>query len=90
MKKFLMTLCIISASITSFIIICTFLTTYQFYFVNQVFNSYFPLQVGIIVTMVLWALCFWVQENGKRKYLFTLICLLLMAGSLFFILNYVR
>lgn len=90
MKKTLMNLCIISAIVTSIIIICTFLTTYQFLYVGQIFNTYLPLQIGIVVTMILWALSFWVHEKGKRKILFTFICLLLIAGSIFFIINYVR
>lgn len=90
MKKIVMNLCIVSAIVTSIIIICTFLTTYQFWYVGQMFNTYLPLQIGIIVTMILWALSFWVHEKGKRKYLFTFICLLLIAGSVFFIVNYVR
>lgn len=90
MKKILMGLSITSAAITSIIIICTFLTTYQFLYVGQIFNSYYPLQIGIIVTMILCAINFWSSEKGKRKYLLTFICLLLIAGSIFFIANYVR
>lgn len=90
MKKILINLCIISAIVTSIIIICTFLTTYQFLYVGQIFNTYLPLQIGIVVTMVLWALVFWVNEKGKKKFLFTFICLLLIASSIFFIINYVR
>ena len=41
MKKFINLLSFGSAFITSILIICTFLTTYQFYYVGQVFNSYF-------------------------------------------------
>lgn len=53
MKKLINLLEFISAFITSILIICTFLTTYQFYYVGQIFNSYLPIQLGVCITMAI-------------------------------------
>lgn len=56
MLKILTILSIVSATITSVTIICTLLTTYQFMFVGQMFNSYVPIQTMLTITMIIWEL----------------------------------
>ncbi len=67
MKKLINLLEFISAFITSILIICTFLTTYQFYYVGQIFNSYLPIQLGVCITMAILAIRFLINETGKRE-----------------------
>ena len=95
MKKFdvkdLFTLiCTISAISTSVIIILTFLTTYHFINIMPVFNSYFPLQIGICITMALWGVRFLLNRFGKEKYIYSVICIAISIISLLFIINLVK
>lgn len=80
MKRVINTLCILSAVITSGLIICTFATSYQFFYVAQIFNSYVPIQIGGAVTMVLLGLKFWVNEIGYKKHIYTLVSILISMG----------
>lgn len=95
MKKFnakdLFTLiCTISVIATSVIIILTFLTTYHFINNMPIFNSYLPLQIGICITMALWAIRFAVNRFEKGKCIYSIICLTISIISLFFIMNSVK
>lgn len=72
MKKIINTLCIIAATITSIVIICTFLTSYQFYYVALIFNSYLPIQIGVAITMGLVGVRFLLNENGRRRVMYFL------------------
>ena len=70
MKKLINLLSFGSAFITSILIICTFLTTYQFYYVGQIFNSYFPIQLGVCITMAILSIRFLVNESGSKRILY--------------------
>lgn len=84
MKKLLRTLSVISALLTSLSIIFTLLTTYQFIYINQIFNSYYPIQLGIVITMILWGLRFLFDENGEKRYTYSIICGLIAITSMIF------
>ncbi|MGG7178807.1 hypothetical protein ACQPU1_14525 [Clostridium paraputrificum] len=75
MKKLINILSILSAIVTSILIICTFATLYQFFYVGQIFNSYMPIQVGAAVTMGFLSVRFWISENGNRKFIYSLLSL---------------
>ncbi|MDU5106162.1 MULTISPECIES: hypothetical protein [unclassified Clostridium] len=95
MKKFdvkdLFTLiCTIAAILTSVIIILTFLTTYHFINIMPIFNSYFPLQIGICITMALWGFRFLLNSFGREKYIYSLLCIAISIISLLFIINLVK
>lgn len=90
MKKLINLLSFGSAFITSIIIICTFLTTYQFFYVGQIFNSYFPIQLGVCITMAILALRFLFNETGKRRLFYSAVSLAISVVLLFFITSYIR
>lgn len=70
MKKIINILCVIAAIITSIAIICTFLTSYQFYYVGLMFNVYLPIQIGVAITMALIGIRFLLNENGGRRIIY--------------------
>lgn len=84
MNKLIRILSVISALLTSLSIIFTLLTTYQFIYINQIFNSYHPIQLGIVITMMLWALRFLFHENGEKRYAYSIISGLIAITSIIF------
>ena len=90
MKKLLAILSIVSAIVTCITIICTLLTTYQFIYVGQIFNSYVPIQIMIIVTMIIWGIKFLINEKGWKRVVYTLISLFTAAGCMFFLFQSVQ
>lgn len=95
MKKFdvkgiITLICTSAAFLTSVIIILTFLTTYHFINSMPIFDSYFPLQLGLCITMALWAVRFSLYRFGKEKYIYSTICIIISLVSLFFALNLVK
>lgn len=83
-------ICITAAMITSIIIICTFLTIYQFFYVGQIFNSYYMLQIWISITMMLWGIRFLLYYKGKERFIYSLICITISVSFIFFIINLVK
>lgn len=95
MKKFsirdtITFICTLSAFITSVIIVLTFLTTYHFINSMPIFNSYLPLQIGLCITMALWAIRFAINKVGREKYIYAIVCIIISLISLFFIMNLVK
>lgn len=90
MLKILTVLSIVSATITSATIICTLLTTYQFMFVGQIFNSYVPIQTMLSITMIIWGIKFILSEKGWKRVAYPLIFLSTAAGSIFFLMKSVQ
>lgn len=90
MKKIVNLLSFISAFITSVILICTFLTTYQFYYVDQVFNSYLPLQIGLSITMVILSIRFILTENGAKRILYSGLSLTIAMLVIYFMSSLIR
>jgi len=89
-KDFFTFICTMAAIVTSVIIILTFLTTYHFINNMPIFNSYLPLQIGLCITMALWAVVFILNRYGKKKYIYSIICINISVISLFFIMNSVK
>lgn len=89
-KDIMTAICITAAMITSVIIICTFLTTYQFFYVGQMFNSYYMLQIGVCMTMALWGIRFLLYHKGRERCIYFLICITISVSLLFFIINLVK
>lgn len=83
-------ICALSAAISSIVIICTFLTTYQFLYIGQMFNSYFTMQLWICITMALWGIRFFFFQKGKEKYTYSGICALITIIFIFFMINLVK
>lgn len=90
MKKLINLLSFGSAFITSILIICTFLTTYQFYYVGQIFNSYFPIQLGVCITMAILSIRFLVNESGSKRILYSVVSFAIAVCLLFFMNGLVR
>ena len=90
MKKLINLLSFGSAFITSILIICTFLTTYQFYYVGQIFNSYFPIQLGVCITMAILSIRFLVKESGSKRILYSAVSFAIAVCLLFFMNGLVR
>lgn len=84
MKKLINLLVFISAFITSIVIICTFMTTYQFFYVGQIFNSYLPVQLGVCITMAILALRFLSVETGKKRIVYFVFSFLIIISLIFF------
>lgn len=82
MKRIINLLSLISAIVTCGLIICT-LTSYQFFYVGQVFNSYMPIQVGSAVTMALLAVRFLLNENGSKRITYSAISILISLILIF-------
>lgn len=90
MKKLINLLSFASAFITSILIIFTFLTTYQFYYVGQIFNSYFPIQLGVCITMAILSLRFLLSESGSNRILYSAVSFTIAICLLFFMNGLVR
>ena len=86
MKKFINILSIALSVIACIVIICTFLTSYQFSYVADIFDSYLAIQVIVSITMAVWTIRFWMNERGYRKYVYTVIsgCITLVLISFVF------
>ncbi|MBU5488190.1 hypothetical protein KQI77_08485 [Clostridium sp. MSJ-8] len=75
MKKIINVITIISAIITSLVVICTFLTSYQFVYIDLIFNSYKPIQISLAITMLLLATNMIVDERKDKKHFSVLFCI---------------
>jgi hypothetical protein len=90
MKKLINMLGFISSFITSILIIFTFMTTYQFYYVGLIFNSYLPVQLGVCITMVILALRFLIIETGKKRIVYCIFSLGISISLVFFMVNQIK
>lgn len=90
MKKIINLLSIIFSVMSGVVIICTFITSYQFMYISNIFDSYLAVQVSVAITMILWALRFWFNEYGRRKFFHTSISLAIVVALMFFIFGTVR
>ncbi|GIM30527.1 hypothetical protein CPJCM30710_31930 [Clostridium polyendosporum] len=90
MKKLINILSLLSGLVTCIAVILTLLTTYHFIYGNKIFNSYNPIQIGLAVTMILWGIKFFFYENGERRVAYSIICMIIAIGSLFFLTMYVK
>ncbi|MFW2489590.1 hypothetical protein [Clostridium chromiireducens] len=90
MKKLINLLGFACAFITSILIICTFMTTYQFYYVSQIFNSYLPIQLGVCITMAIIALRFLIIETGKKRLVYFAFSLAISVSLIFFMINLIK
>ncbi|WP_297633967.1 hypothetical protein [uncultured Clostridium sp.] len=90
MKKIVNALGMVMSVVSTIVIICTFLTSYQFIFLGNIFSTYLTLQVCIALTMILWGMKFWMEEFGRKKYIYPFICGCISLSSIFFIFSSVR
>ena len=90
MKKLVNLLGFVAAFITSILIICTFTTTYQFYYVGQIFNSYLPIQLGVCLTMMILGVRFLLNETGKKRILYATLSFVIAISLIFFMVNFVK
>lgn len=72
-----------SVVVTIMALLCTFVSTYRFMYVKY-FNSYKVLQVCIVSTMVFWALKLYGTGKGKRKWVYSMICLIFALATIYF------
>lgn len=85
MKKVLDWLGWILVLFTILSLIFTWLTTYQFtYRLQRYFNNYYILQMCMLFTMLVWGIKFFDFKAKYRNLVYTLLCILIAAGSLFF------
>lgn len=90
MKKAINMLSIASSIIACVVIICTFITSYQFVYLGQMFDSYLAVQVTVAITMLLWAVRFWMNEYGRKRLFHTFVSLAIAVSLIFFIFVTVR
>ena len=84
MKRLVEALVYVLTIITSIIVICTFLTTYQFHYVGQMFNSYVPLQFGVSATMAALGLRFILDKSIEKRMLYSGISFVISLSLLYF------
>lgn len=89
-REFLTFICTLAAFVSSVIIICTFLTTYQFLYVGQLFNSYLIMQISIGITMAIWALRFFLFQKGRERYIYTSICCSIALVFMLFLVSGIK
>ncbi|WP_286904788.1 hypothetical protein [Clostridium sp. UBA1652] len=89
-KKAVNVISLTATVVSILVIIATFLTSYRYVYINEIFTGYYPLQVSITVTMIAWGFKFWMSNTGLRKYLYTFICFILSVASIFFLSNLVK
>lgn len=90
MKRLINILTILLSIIACIVIICTFLTSYQFLYLGEIFNSYYAIQVTVAITMLSLAARFWINESGKNKYIYSGLSLILSVFIIAFMLGTVR
>ncbi|MGL4572234.1 MAG: hypothetical protein ACRCVJ_14355 [Clostridium sp.] len=90
MKKFINMLSIALSIVACIVIICTFLTSYQFMYISELFDSYLSVQVIVAITMAVWSIRFWMNERGNRRYLYTLFSLCITASLVAFMFGTIR
>lgn len=78
--------CTIAVVISSIVIVMTFLSTYHFINTIQLFSSYYPLQLSISITMLLWGIKFYINKVGKEKRIYSSICIGLSLINLLFMI----
>ncbi|MGL5379660.1 hypothetical protein [Clostridium sp.] len=83
-------ICTLSSIATSGIIICTYLTTYQLWYLGKNFDTYFTLQLGISITMFLWAVRFLLYRKGKERYIYFGICITISMIFTLFMISFVK
>lgn len=90
MEKIVNLLGFMAAFITSILIICTFTTTYQFYYVGQIFNSYVPMQLGVCITMAILGVRFLLNETGRKRIIYSAFSFAISIALIFFMMNLVK
>lgn len=90
MKEIVNVLGSMATFITSILIICTFTTTYQFYYVNQIFNSYLPIQLGVCITMAILGIRFLINETGRKRIIYSGFSFVISISLIFFMMNLVK
>lgn len=83
MKKIIGILNFAAGWITSILIICTILTSYEFINIGSIFDSYLPIQIGLAINMGLLALNYFIKENGRRKLSYSILSFAICIGLLF-------
>ena len=90
MEKLVNVFGFMAAFITSILIICTFTTTYQFYYVGQIFNSYVPIQLGVCITMSILGIRFLLNETGRKRIIYSAFSFAIAISLIFFMMNLVK
>jgi hypothetical protein len=85
MRKTLNLLGWISVFVTIFTLVLTLLTTYQFIYIKY-FDSYFTLQCCMVVTLTLFGVTMLDSKYKFKNVIFSLSCMALAVGTMFFIL----
>lgn len=89
MRKTLNLLAWGSVFITIISLILTLLTTYKFFYVKY-FESYYTLQCCTAITMLIWGVNFFDYETKNRTISYSILCMLIAIGNIFFIFMKVR
>lgn len=85
MKRVISLMGWVSVFVTILALIFTWLTTYQFtYRLQNYFNNYYVLQICLLVTMFLWGLKFLTIKENARNLLYTIMCTIIAACTIFF------
>ena len=84
MKKAINILSWVAVFFTIAVLILTLLTTYQFTYIKY-FDSYYILQWSIFITMLFFAISMFDYKYKFKNLLYSLCCVVLAAGTIFFI-----
>ncbi|GLC31434.1 hypothetical protein [Clostridium omnivorum] len=83
MKKTINMLGWVSVFITILALVCTILTTYHFTYIKY-FNDYYTLQWCLFFTMLIWGIKTFDIKASLNNIMYTIICILMAAGTIFF------
>lgn len=89
MRKTLNILAWSSVVITIASLVLTLLTTYKFFYVKY-FDSYYTLQWCTSITMLIWGINFFDFETRNRTMSYSILCMIIAIGNIFFIFMKVR
>lgn len=69
--------------ITILALICTILTTYHFTYIKY-FDNYYALQWCLFFTLLIWGIKMFDIKSNLKNMVYTIICMLMAAGTIFF------
>lgn len=75
--------------ITIISLVLTLLTTYKIFYVKY-FETYYTLQWCTSITMLVWGINFFDFEARNRTISYSILCMLIAIGNIFFIFMKVR
>lgn len=84
MRKTLNILGWVSVFLTILALIFTILTSYHFKYINKYFDGYYALQWCLFATLLIWGIRLFNLKANIRNTIYSVICILMAAGTMVF------